>query len=108
MDRVKREKTFEEEAVFYEKEAIAEFAKETGDGDCSEVNGILRRGMRIIRKARQEIANLEVVQCGDCKWGTSFGDFEDNWIRCTNLHGKPLFPNDGFCSYGERREGECL
>lgn len=47
--------TFEEEASFYEKEARAEFAKETGDGDCSVVNGILRRGMRVIAKARREI-----------------------------------------------------
>ena len=106
MDRVTREMTFEKEAAFYEKEARAEFAKETGNDDCSEVNGILRRGMRIICKARQEIASREVVRCGDCKWSTSFGDYEDNWIRCTNLHGNPLFPNDGFCSYGERREGE--
>ena len=57
MDKITREMTFEEEAAFYEKEAKAEFAKETGNGDCSKVNGILRRGMRIIRKARQEIAN---------------------------------------------------
>ena len=59
-----REMTFEEEAVWYEKEARAEFAKETGNGDCSTVNGILRRGMRIIRKARKEIANGVTVQ----KW----------------------------------------
>ena len=57
-----REMTFEEEAKFYEKEARAEFAKETGGGDCSVVNSILRRGMRIISKARQEIANGVTVQ----------------------------------------------
>ena len=62
MDKVTREMTFEEEAAFYEKEARAEFAKETGNGDCSKVNGILRRGMRIIRKAREEIANGVTVQ----------------------------------------------
>ena len=49
------EKCFEEEALFYEEEARAEFAKESGNGDCSKVNSILRRGMRIIRKAREEI-----------------------------------------------------
>ena len=51
--------TFEEEAVFFEEEARAEFAKETGNGDSAGVNNILRRGMRIIRKARQEIERLE-------------------------------------------------
>ena len=61
MDKCCREMTFEEEAEFYEKEARAEFAKETGGGDCSVANGILRRGMRIIRKARQEIARRAVV-----------------------------------------------
>ena len=67
MERALREMTFEEEAKFYEEEARAEFAKETGDGESSVVNNILRRGMRIIRKARQEIAKQEMVRCKDCK-----------------------------------------
>ena len=46
-----------------------------------------------------------VVRCRDCKFGTHFGDMEDEWIRCMNLHGNPLMPFDGFCSYGERKEG---
>ena len=48
---------------------------------------------------------VEVVRCRDCKFGTHFGDMEDEWIRCINLHGNPLMPFDGFCSYGERKEG---
>ena len=56
-EKLTREMTFEEEAKYYEAEARAEFAKETGYGEGSMVNNILRRGMRIIRKARQEIAN---------------------------------------------------
>ena len=48
---------------------------------------------------------VEVVRCRECKFGTHFGDMEDEWINCTNLHGKPLMPFDGFCSYGERKEG---
>ena len=59
MERTAREMTFEEEAVFYEEEARAEFAKETGNDDPAGVNNILRRGMRIIRKARQEIESLK-------------------------------------------------
>ena len=34
------------------------------------------------------------------------GDMEDEWIRCMGLHGNPLMPFDGFCSYGERKEGD--
>ena len=63
-EKTTREMTFEEEAVFYEKEASAEFAKETGNCDCGGVNNILRRGMRIISKARREVANGVTVQ----KW----------------------------------------
>ena len=104
MERTTREMTFEEEAFFYEKEARAEFAKETGNGDCSTVNGILRRGMRIIRKARQEIASREVVRCKDCKHR---GEFRCPYTRFTPWSG--LYDptkDDDFCSYGERREGE--
>ena len=59
MDKCKREMTFEEEAAFYETEARAEFSKEIGNGDSSGINNILRRGMRIIRKAKTEIAELK-------------------------------------------------
>ena len=44
-----------------------------------------------------------VVRCRECKFGTHFGDMEDEWIRCMNLHGNPLMPFDGFCSYGKRK-----
>lgn len=49
---------------------------------------------------------VEVVRCRDCKFGTHFGDLEDEWTNCSNLHGKPLMPFDGFCSYGERKDGD--
>ena len=58
MSEAVREMTFEEEAKFYEEEAKAEFAKETEGCECSRVNCILRRGMRIIHKARKEIERL--------------------------------------------------
>ena len=54
-----REMSFEEEAVLYLLEAEGEFNKEKADGcDSSGVNNILRRGARIIRKAREEIAYI--------------------------------------------------
>lgn len=53
---------------------------------------------------------VEVVRCRDCKFGMQFGDPEDEWINCWNLHGNPLMPFDGFCSYGEsyreRKDGD--
>ena len=45
---------------------------------------------------------VPAVRCRDCK----FGDPEDEWINCTNLYGEPLMPFDGFCSYGERKDGD--
>lgn len=48
---------------------------------------------------------VEVIRCRDCKFGTHFGDLEGEWINCRNLYGKPLMPFDGFCSYGERKDG---
>ena len=49
---------------------------------------------------------VEVVRCCECKFGTHFGDMEDEWIRCMNLHGNPLMRFDGCCSYGEREEND--
>lgn len=57
--------TFEEEAILYEKEARAEFAKENGGSDSEGVNNILRRGMRIIRKARELIDDKKPLTNGD-------------------------------------------
>lgn len=48
---------------------------------------------------------VPVVRCKDCKWGTTpYGDEDDGWKECINIHGRPLFRDDGFCSYGERRD----
>lgn len=47
---------------------------------------------------------VPVVRCKDCKWGTTpYGDEHDGWTECANLCGRPLMPDGGFCSYGERR-----
>ena len=59
--------------------------------------------MSILHSAKT-IDAVPVVRCRECKFGTHFGDMEDEWIRCMNLHGNPLMPFDGFCSYGERKE----
>lgn len=49
---------------------------------------------------------VEVVRCRDCKFGvTPYGDEHDGWIECSNIHGRPLFGCNDFCSYGERKEG---
>ena len=46
----------------------------------------------------------EVVRCRDCKFGvTPYGDEHDGWMECSNIHGRPLFSCNDFCSYGERR-----
>ena len=61
--------------------------------------------VRSILHSEKTIDAVPVVRCRECKFGTHFGDMEDEWIRCMNLHGNPLMPFDGFCSYGERKEG---
>jgi hypothetical protein len=61
---------------------------------------------RTIKEAKPEDA-VRVVRCKDCKWGsTPYGDEHDDYTECTNIHGRPLFHNYGFCSYGERRTDE--
>ena len=78
--------------------------------DCENYRGVKCRAcwvddaMCLIDDATPVDA-VEVVRCRDCKFGMHFGDQEDEWINCMNLHGKPLMPFDAFCSYGERKEG---
>ena len=78
---------------------------ELSDEDWSVTGGT---AIRLIHNAINQAPTIDavpVVRCKDCKFGTHFGDMEDEWIRCMNLHGNPLMPFDGFCSYGERKEG---
>lgn len=50
---------------------------------------------------------VEVVRCKDCKFGvTPYGDEHDGWIECSNIHSRPLFGCNDFCSYGERKGGD--
>ena len=55
MNDAVKEMTFEEEAILYEKAARELFAKETPGEEAPPINHLIRRGMRIIRKARKEI-----------------------------------------------------
>lgn len=73
-----------------------------GDGIPCEVMAVAA----ILIDDAPTVDAVEVVRCRDCKFGTHFGDFEDEWINCRNLHGEPLMPFDGFCSYGERNDGD--
>ena len=59
MSEAVREMTFAEEAELYKKEARELFAKETPGYETPPINHTVRRGMRIIRKAREEIEWLE-------------------------------------------------
>lgn len=44
---------------------------------------------------------IDLVRCGECKWGKPYSDKQ---LECDALGLSGLkFPND-FCSYGERRE----
>ena len=54
------------------------------------------------------VDSVEVVRCKDCKFGLiPYGDEHDGWIECSNIHGRPIFGCDDFCSLGERRtDGE--
>ena len=55
-----------------------------------------------LRKATEDA--VPVVRCKDCKWGCSpYGDEDDGWTACANIHGRPIFRDEHFCSSGERR-----
>ena len=57
-----REIAFEKDANLYEKEVREILSQEKGDGESSEINNILRHGMRIIRKAREEIKHARQIE----------------------------------------------
>lgn len=64
-----RELTFEEEANLYEEEVREILSQEKGDGESSEINNILRQGMRIIRKAREEIKHARQIETDPVRHG---------------------------------------
>lgn len=69
--------------------------------------------MRVYQEVLQVIAEaptvdaVEVVRCWECKFGvTPYGDEHDGWIECSNIHSRPLFGRNDFCSFGERKDGD--
>ena len=73
-----------------------------GHGDFETVRTVTDKEIAEI----QTVDSVDVVRCRNCKFGIHFGDMEDEWINCMNLYGNPLMPFDGFCSYGERKDGD--
>ena len=68
-------------------------------GDSGNKKAIYREAILAVRSilhSAKTIDAVPVVSCRECKFGTHFGDMEDEWIRCMNLHGNPLMPFDGF------------
>lgn len=90
MNEAVREMTFEEEAVLYEKSARELFAKESPGCEAPPINHLVRRGMRIIRKAREEIERkhgrweyhrFDIYRCTNC----------DCHVHVAELMGKPIY-----------------
>ena len=49
---------------------------------------------------------IEIVRCGECKWGDTGIDEEGKpFWKCLGIHYGGTRPTD-FCSYGERRTDE--
>lgn len=50
----------------------------------------------------------ELVRCGECKWYEKTKDYGDGYYNCL-FHAQEdcaPFPENGYCSYGERKDGE--
>ena len=74
-----------------------------GHGDFETVRTVTDKEIAEI----QTVDAVRVVRCKDCKFGvTPYGDEHDGWIECSNIHGRPLFGCNDFCSYGERKDGD--
>ena len=74
-----------------------------GDGIPCEVMAV----SAILIDDAPTVDAVEVVRCKDCKFGvTPYGDEHDGWIECSNIHGRPLFGCNDFCSYGEREDSK--
>lgn len=68
-DGITREMTFDEEAKLYEEEAKWIFSTEKeGGGESPFVNQVVRRGIRIIKKAREEINTHNVDPYIHARW----------------------------------------
>lgn len=99
MDRAVREMTLEEEVALYRQEAKAVFAKEDPTSEAPEVNNILRRGMRVIRKAEERIAAMQDSRLG--RWEITILESSDRVFRTGPPHcsvcGQRAFLRTPFC-----------
>ena len=74
-----------------------------GHGDFETVRTVTDKEIEEI----PTVDAVHVVRCKYCKFGvTPYGDEHDGWIECSNIHGRPLFGYNDFCSYGERKDGD--
>ena len=71
-----------------------------GHGDVETVRTVTDKEIAEI----PTVETVEAVRCRDCKFGvTPYGDEHDGWTECSNIHSRPLFGCNDFCSLGERR-----
>ena len=49
---------------------------------------------------------IEIVTCGECKWGEEEGDEGEGNLTCACHIPRFIVPSDGFCYLGERRVDE--
>lgn len=108
-----REIAFEKDANLYEKEVREILSQEKGDGESSEINNILRHGMRIIRKAREEIKHARQIEAEQVRHGRWINDppyrslVNGNWLKaqmcsaCGALYvsdGNKPYSNHNYCA----------
>ena len=115
MDNVSREMTFMEEATLYREEA-KELLNANGKDD-DQISVIMRRGMRITRKARDEINALKteveqlrkerntntVIHCSDCdhyRAQTIIDGEPHNYVCCRTNGYSPSEKH--YCAWAER------
>lgn len=70
----------------------------------SDMTNFEKATMCCMANAMPTIDAVPVVRCKDCARRNPSADLT-NTVLCTWLHNLSM-PKDGFCSYGERRDGE--
>lgn len=116
-----REIAFEKDANLYEKEVREILSQEKGDGESSEINNILRHGMRIIRKAREEIKHARQIEAEPVRHGRWINDppyrtFGGDWLKaqmCSECrayyvsNGNTPYSNHNYCPHcGAKMDGK--
>lgn len=68
--------------------------------ECKGKRWMIARALNAVKDA-PTVDAVEVVRCKDCKYSTPDIMSED-YIACWERN--TVMPNDGFCSYGKRKE----